>query len=95
MILSRGLGGVANGTPLLFGGLYLAATGNTEATQQAFVAGVFSRLIEGQSAVYWTDQTLTEEATYQRWISIGWAVVAFLVVGVAALMWFSLSGGRG
>ena len=48
MILTRGLGGVANGAPLLFGGLYLAATGNTDATQQAFGAGVFSRLIDGQ-----------------------------------------------
>ena len=47
MILTRGLGGAANGAPLLFGGLYLAATGNTDATQQAFVAGVFSRLDRG------------------------------------------------
>jgi hypothetical protein len=90
LILARGLGGVGNGGPLLFGGLYLAATGNTDATQQAFVAGVFSRLLEGQSTVYWTDQTRAEEATYERWITIGWAAVGCLVLGVVALVWFSV-----
>jgi len=47
--------------PLLFGGCYLAGTGNDPATQQAFAEGVFKRLVEDQDLVSWTADALQED----------------------------------
>src|SRR5262249_50984517 len=66
-ILSRGLSARAKGR-LLFGGCYLAGTGSNPETEQGFVRGVLERLPEGQSCVYWTEQTLAQEASYQWWL---------------------------
>src|SRR4029453_1108392 len=59
-ILTRGGAGEAGG-PGRVGGCYLGATG-TDASQQAFVAGVFRRLIESQDAIAWTAQAKEEDA---------------------------------
>jgi hypothetical protein len=93
-ILRRGLEMEDRTAPLLFGGCYLAGTGNDPAREQAFVAGVFKRLIEGESTVYWTDQTLAEEALYQRWINIGWLVLLLAGTIGVALLAYSLSTGK-
>lgn len=47
--------------PFLFGGCYLAGTGNDPATQQAFAEGVFKRLVEDQDLVSWTAEALHED----------------------------------
>jgi hypothetical protein len=71
---------------LLFGGCYLAATGAAEvAGNQAFVAGVFDRLREGESFVYWTDEVKQEEARLERWIGRAWAMLFLVVASLAAL----------
>jgi hypothetical protein len=91
-ILARGLAGKAAAGPLLFGGCYLAGTGSDPQQEQAFVRGLMDRLTEGQSCVYWTRQTLAEEASYVRWAGIGWTVLALGVLVLLALggyFWFA------
>jgi hypothetical protein len=78
-ILARGFSARAKGR-LLFGGCYLAGTGSNPDSEQGFVRGVIERLPEGQSCVYWTEQTLAEEAAYQWWLIAGWTVLGMLIV---------------
>lgn len=84
-----------DGGPPLFGGCYVAATGNDPANDQAFVPGVFRRLLENQNYLCWTETALEEDAAQLRWTTLGYvgiALVAALVVGVLAWLW---SRGRG
>jgi len=77
------------GGPPLFGGCYLAGTGRDPAHEQAFVAGVFRRLIEEQNFVSWTDDALNTEAECNRWARNGYLFIGLLVlVGVAGLVYF-------
>jgi hypothetical protein len=79
-ILTAALEGRGAHDLLLFGGCYLAGTGTDAATEQAFVRGLFDRLGESQSCVYWTAEARAEEAVYQRWVSTGWALLGALAV---------------
>jgi hypothetical protein len=84
-VLARGLqtGGPETADPLdalpLFGGCYLAGTGR-QAAEQAFVPGVFQRLVDGQSSVSWTGAALDEDARYRRWAAYGYTGLAAAVV---------------
>jgi hypothetical protein len=69
---------------LLFGGCYLAGTGKEN--EQAFVRDVIRRLIESENCVYWTESARAEEASYYRWVVLGWTSLAVLVVLVAGLL---------
>jgi hypothetical protein len=93
-ILSRGLPFDPNG-PLMFGGLYLAATG-PKAADQGFVTGVFAKLGKDQSRLCWTDEALAADASANRWasnilIAAGCGVVA-IVAGIVWL-WMNKQGG--
>ena len=87
-LLSRGLPAVGGyddlATVPMFGGCYLAATGQKE-QEQAFVEGVFKRVIESQSAVSWSPEALAADARLKRFAWFGYiAVVAFAIAaGVA------------
>jgi hypothetical protein len=81
-ILARGLASKAATGPLLFGGCYLAGTGSNAEQEQAFVRGLLDRLAEGQSCVYWTRQTLEQEASYARWVQLGWTALAMVVLAL-------------
>ncbi|MSU79252.1 MAG: hypothetical protein EXS16_14315 [Gemmataceae bacterium] len=48
-----------------FSGCYMAATGNKGS--QAFLAGVFQKLVKEQSSVSWTEAALAEDARCQTW----------------------------
>lgn len=72
----------------LFGGCYLAATGRDAAHEQAFVAGIFRRLLENQNYVSWTSEALAEDADYRRWAMLGWLSIAVFLVMVASLGYF-------
>jgi hypothetical protein len=76
--------------PLLFGGCYLAATGRDQANEQAFVTGVFARLLDEQSAVCWTQEALDEDATYRRWAQLGFSVLGGLAVLVLLVVFWSV-----
>jgi hypothetical protein len=76
----------------LFGGCYLAATGRDALHEQAFVVGVFRRLIECQNYVSWTSEAMAEDAEYRRWAFLGWSGLALFLVMVASLGYFYWSG---
>jgi hypothetical protein len=90
-ILTRGLLLGATG-PLLFGGCYLGGTGRGR-QEEAFVPGVFKRLLDEQSAVSWTEEALAEEARLKRWTQYGYAglVVVVAVFAGLALVWMKRS----
>jgi hypothetical protein len=76
--------------PCEFAGCYVAATGTDPVLEQAFVGGVFRRLIESQDYVSWTDAALAREAEYRRWTVIGYlGLAAFLMLFplVAWVLW--------
>jgi hypothetical protein len=80
-LLTRALLLDASG-PLLFGGCYLAGTGSDPAREQAFVPGVFSRLLKEQNLLLWTDEALAEDAFGRRWAAWGYALLALVVAGI-------------
>jgi hypothetical protein len=89
-VFQRGIVNDGDGLTL-FGGCYVAGTGKDSAREQAFVAGVFRRLLENQNYVSWTDAALREESDNQRWTYYGYTglVVALLVlIGLGTLVWF-------
>lgn len=65
----------------LFGGCYLTGTG-TRPSGQAFVTGVFQRLIDDQAAVAWTRRAYAEDARYRRMSAAGYAVIAVVLAAV-------------
>jgi hypothetical protein len=73
--------------PYLFGGCYLAGTGKNGAKEQAFVKGVFDRLIKEQNYVSWTQEALDEDANLQTWTTRGYIFLGVLaVVGLVLLV---------
>jgi hypothetical protein len=93
ILAQGGLSQQAEDGPLLVGGCYLAGTGPDAEKEQAFIKGVVQdRLVSGQSAVYWNNATLNEEAYYERWLVFGWTLLALLwllVVGFIGFVWLS------
>jgi hypothetical protein len=86
-ILSLGLAHEGE-SPFLFGGCYIAGTG-TSADNQAFVAGVFSRLPENQDFVSWTTEAFIEEARLERTTKLGYLFLAlYTVVLVGGAIWY-------
>ena len=81
--------------PLLFGGCYLAATGAT-GSEQAFVPGIFRRLVKDQSTICWTKQALASDQAARSWVVWGYTalglVVAGLIVAIATSFLFSRRG---
>lgn len=87
-ILGVGFSGHAPPDRLLFGGCYLAATGEP-AGHRAFAQGVFDRILKDanreNSILYWTDEVRSDEAFWTRFVNTGWvALVTILVLGSAA-----------
>ncbi|QEL20041.1 type VI secretion protein IcmF/TssM N-terminal domain-containing protein [Limnoglobus roseus] len=89
-ILSRGLPVEATALPgdtvaalPLVAGCYLAATGRDE-KHQAFVPGVFQRMVEAQSAVSWSAEAVSEDRAYSQWTGL---------LYIAAVLLLAISGG--
>lgn len=82
------------GEPLLFGGCYLGGTGDDDDTEQAFVAGVFKRLVQDQDLVSWSAEALQDDDAklrLARFLSRGLA--ALVVVELALIGYLSYKGG--
>jgi hypothetical protein len=75
--------------PLLFGGCYFAATGETE-YHQAFLKGAFDKLPEQQEEVEWTGEAIGEDRRYLHLAYSAIAVDAVLVLGLAAMIAWKL-----
>jgi hypothetical protein len=90
-ILARGFGHDARqhagDEPILFSGCYFAATGETD-DRQAFVKGVFDKLVEEQEHVEWTARSGVLERRY-RWLAVGGGLVALAAVAVSGLLLFT------
>ena len=78
--------------PAMLGGCYLAGTGPNPRSEQAFIPGVFRRLVESQDLVSWTPELLAREARYARWARIGLITLGGLVAASAALLVYFLRG---
>jgi hypothetical protein len=96
-ILARGVPPVGGqdeyGSVPMFGGIYLAATGR-DGKQQAFVEGVFQRVIESQNAVSWSPEALAEDARRGRLAVLGYVAVAVLTAAaVGAGYWLTQAKG--
>jgi hypothetical protein len=78
--------------PILFSGCYLAATGNTE-DRQAFVKGVFEKLLEEQESLEWTSGALRTHTRY-RWIAaVGLSIVAGEALLISGMVAYKMLGG--
>lgn len=77
-----------DGRPTLFGGCYIGGTGRDAPREQAFVPGVFRRLIDNQNYVAWTDEAWQEDAASQQWTTYGYTALAIAAVALAALAFF-------
>jgi hypothetical protein len=86
-ILARGLARDDNGPPL-FGGCYFAATGTHPNSEQAFLPGIFRRVIENQNYVSWTDDALAQDQTQSNLARYGYIVMAAAGLVALGLAWF-------
>jgi hypothetical protein len=74
----------AGDQPVMFSGCYFASTGETE-DRQAFVKGVFDKLVDEQEYVEWTQRALRSDRRY-RWAAyIGLATAATLVIALVSM----------
>lgn len=76
--------------PAMLGGCYLAGTGPDQATDQAFIPGVFRRLTESQDFVAWTPEALADERRHLRWVRIGYTALALVTAACAAVAGYAL-----
>ena len=74
----------------LFGGCYLTGTGE-KPNRQAFVTGVFQRLVDDQAAVAWTRRAYADDKKAWRMTQFGYAGIAVAV----AIMAFLAFAGKG
>lgn len=90
-LLSRGVPSVGGRDEYslvpLFGGCYLAGTGNINSEQAAFVPGVFQRVLEGQNAVCWSPQALEYDARMKRFTIAGYLLLTVFVAFVVAVVY--------
>jgi hypothetical protein len=77
---------------IYFGGFYVGATGADPNVNQAFVSGLFRRMLDNQSKVTWTDEALEEETDYQRWATFGYASMAAFCAALIALGYWRWMG---
>ncbi|MDX1947858.1 MAG: type VI secretion protein IcmF/TssM N-terminal domain-containing protein [Pirellulaceae bacterium] len=71
--------------PIPFSGCYFAATGETD-DQQAFVRGVFEKLVEEQEDVEWTRRALNDNQAFQVFSLVGIVGCLGLLAAVVALV---------
>jgi hypothetical protein len=73
----------------LVGGCYLVATGRQQ-TEQAFVPGVFQRLLESENTIRWSERHLAEDARFRRLATAGYLFILLVIVALGAAFWLGL-----
>jgi hypothetical protein len=89
-LLARGAPPVGGADELanvpMLGGVYLAGTGR-ETADQAFVQGVFQRVLDGQNAVSWSPEAVADDARLNRLTVMGYVGLAvFVALSVAGVV---------
>jgi hypothetical protein len=69
---------------VLFGGCYFAASGD-QPGRQAFIKGVFDKLVDQQEDLEWTAAARLEDERSKQWAQIGFGIDFLLVLGLAAM----------
>ncbi|HEY3788723.1 MAG TPA: type VI secretion protein IcmF/TssM N-terminal domain-containing protein [Urbifossiella sp.] len=72
----------------LFGGCYLTGTGDKQ-NRQAFVTGVFQRLVDDQASVAWTHRAYADDRRAWRITQVGYGIMGVIVALAAAFIFFS------
>lgn len=70
--------------PILFGGVYFAATGETE-DRQAFVKSVFDKLPEQQEEIEWMEAALREDGKYRTLALWAYVLDTLLLLALAGM----------
>jgi hypothetical protein len=83
-VLRRGFQGDAQPSELLRG-CYFAATGEQAVTEQGFVSGILSQVVEMQDEVKWTQAAKQQDAECQRWTVMGYAALAIVACATGLL----------
>jgi hypothetical protein len=88
-IITTGFGQDSEKNPgadsLLFSGCYFAATGESD-DQQAFVKGVFDKLVDEQEELEWSRAALARHRRYQRMSYVGITLDVFLALALGAMI---------
>lgn len=94
-VLSRGLPNIGGNDLFssvpLFGGCYLAATGR-DGQSQAFVPGVFERILSTQNSVSWTPDAVAADVRLKRLTFAGYAGILLLGAAAGLATWWMLKG---
>jgi hypothetical protein len=90
-VLARGLPNVGGSGPLatvpMFGGCYLAATGK-DGAGQAFVPGIFERILGSQNAVSWMPDAEVADAKLNQLTLMGYVGIIFMALLAAGASYF-------
>jgi len=88
-IITTGFGQDSEKNPsadsLLFSGCYFAATGDND-DQQAFVKGVFDKLVDEQEELEWSRAALAKHRRYQRLAYVGITLDVLLAASLAGMI---------
>jgi hypothetical protein len=71
--------------PAMLGGCYLAGTGLEPSTEQAFVPGVFLRLLQNHELVSWRPEVVAEDESAHRWANFGYTALG--IITTLCLCW--------
>ena len=71
----------------LFGGCYLTGTGD-KPNRQAFVTGVFQRMVDDQASVAWTKQAYADDRRAWRVTQIGYAAILLAAAAITLVAIF-------
>lgn len=92
-IIAGGYGNDAEKNPhgdtMLFSGCYFAATGESE-DAQAFVKGVFDKLVDEQEELEWSRTALRRHRSYTNWGRLGLGVDVLLGLTLTAMIVYSV-----
>ena len=76
--------------PVLFGGCYFAATGNTS-DRQAFVRSTLDKVMELEEDVEWTRDAIRQDQQYHRYANVSMVVNGLLLctlIGLIVYRWY-------
>jgi hypothetical protein len=81
--------------PLMFGGCYFGAIGETE-DRQAFIKSVFDKLVDSEEELEWGEEALREDDRYHAWTQALLVLDGLLLVAIGGFaVWLYMQGDAG